>query len=1144
MRNKIVKSAFGFAAALFCVFITTIPASAAINPQINFQGKITNPDGTNIANAGYSILFSLYNVSTTGTAIWSETDTVTTTDGVFQVNLGTTCPFLTASACNNSTPIDFNNSSIYLGIKVATDPEMTPRVAFTASPYAFNSDKLGGLDKTGFVQNGTSQQATSNFNISGAGVIGTTLTTPQIQSAAAVALTITGNAASTWSTSAGNLTLQAGSGTVSLGTSIALTATGALAITSGGATILNIDAGGAAALNVGATNANAVNIARAGFATTIAGSLTVTQASTFTGAITANSGLTDNGQLTQTYTSATTGNGASFSTTNGNASATAAIINAQNVSLTGTTNATASANTLVGTNYANVTPVTNNSFTALSVGTGYNNLLSYNGTQLISGSGVLQSAGISGSYANLTGTGVLASGSIASGFGTISTANNITTTTTVQGSTVNASTALQLGGVSINAAGSLTNVAYLSQANGFTAANTFSATGTALSVTNAASIGSLGVGAIVTSGNFSQTGATTFSTGTGAISLNGATSITGTNTLTVGSGATSLGGTLGITGLTTLGGGATLAANQNLSLTTGTGTISQGYTNGVTGTGQTTNITNANASATAATVIGQTINLTGATNATANINSLVGTNYGNVTAVTNNSFTSLSVGTGYNNLLSYNGTQLISGAGLLQNAAVDATLNYSNLQKVTNLTASGALVVTGTTSLNGGLTAVGTTNIGSVGTSTTSSTTNIGNTSNAIGTQVVSIGSNANAANSLFLDAGNTGTIQLGDSAAAHTVKIATSGGATVQSVTIGTAGGATADLVTLQGGNITATNNQAGVVIGGGFSATDANLTPLTLDSSTALTETAGTCTATANDGALYYNSNAGSNAVRACVNGGWEDLISTAGAFFTFFGVVPDSGSVPGDIQALSTANSTGPCKVYWATATTIGVTGCTAYSGGRKVTVTAAASLTVTPANNNYFHVCLNGTNNQPVISAGSTTESANLSGASFPTANTPIVCLADIKTSASALIGIFDTRVFTTTAKEFGYAAAALPIGVMVKPDATNPNRLALPGTTATGFMRGVVVASSGAAYVSGGPNVIIATEGIVALKATAGTLSAAATVQNSTTVSGYAITATASATAYANLGIAQNTFSSTCTSSATCNSSLLLNLNLH
>jgi hypothetical protein len=60
------------------------------------------------------------------------------------------------------------------------------------------------------------------------------------------------------------------------------------------------------------------------------------------------------------------------------------------------------------------------------------------------GSGTVPSARISGSYTGITGTGALAAGSIASGFGTISTLNNITTTATVQGAVVNATTGIRI----------------------------------------------------------------------------------------------------------------------------------------------------------------------------------------------------------------------------------------------------------------------------------------------------------------------------------------------------------------------------------------------------------------------------------------------------------------------------------------------------------------------------------------------------------------------------------------------------------------------------------------------------------------------------------------------------------------------------
>ena len=43
-------------------FIFTLPkgADAAINQQINFQGKLTNPDGTNVTDGNYSLRFRIY----------------------------------------------------------------------------------------------------------------------------------------------------------------------------------------------------------------------------------------------------------------------------------------------------------------------------------------------------------------------------------------------------------------------------------------------------------------------------------------------------------------------------------------------------------------------------------------------------------------------------------------------------------------------------------------------------------------------------------------------------------------------------------------------------------------------------------------------------------------------------------------------------------------------------------------------------------------------------------------------------------------------------------------------------------------------------------------------------------------------------
>ena len=237
-------------------------AVVGINHQINFQGKLVNLNGTNVTDGTYSIVFSIYNVASGGVAIWTETQASTSvTNGIFQINLGSVTPL--------PGSVDFNTDNIYLGMKVGADAEMTPRIQFTSVPQAFNSEKLGGLDKTGFIQNQTGSTQTADFKISGTGNIGTSLTTPLLQAASATALTITGNAASTWSTSAGNIVLQAGSGTISFGSTTSLTASGALSITSAaGANAITLDSGSTGAVNVGTgTSAKTITLGNATGAT-------------------------------------------------------------------------------------------------------------------------------------------------------------------------------------------------------------------------------------------------------------------------------------------------------------------------------------------------------------------------------------------------------------------------------------------------------------------------------------------------------------------------------------------------------------------------------------------------------------------------------------------------------------------------------------------------------------------------------------------------------------------------------------------------------------------------------------------------------------------------------------------------------------
>ncbi len=133
-------SAFIFTGFLALRLQTKVFATTGINQTINFQGKVVNKDGTNVADGQYTFVFKLYDASSGGANPWTETqNNVQVTAGIFRVSLGSVTPI---------TGVDFNTDNIYLGINFNSDGEMTPRVRFASVPYAFNALKVAGLTVT------------------------------------------------------------------------------------------------------------------------------------------------------------------------------------------------------------------------------------------------------------------------------------------------------------------------------------------------------------------------------------------------------------------------------------------------------------------------------------------------------------------------------------------------------------------------------------------------------------------------------------------------------------------------------------------------------------------------------------------------------------------------------------------------------------------------------------------------------------------------------------------------------------------------------------------------------------------------------------------------------------------------------------
>ncbi len=141
MRGKKTKEFFFSLLGLWLLLsIRPFVGYTAVPPQINYQGYLTESEGTPV-DGTVQMTFTIYDAGTGGNGLWSETQAVTVSRGVYNVNLGEMNPI----------NLDFDKQ-YYLGIQAGSDDEMTPRLALTSVGYAFramtsetDSDTLGEL---------------------------------------------------------------------------------------------------------------------------------------------------------------------------------------------------------------------------------------------------------------------------------------------------------------------------------------------------------------------------------------------------------------------------------------------------------------------------------------------------------------------------------------------------------------------------------------------------------------------------------------------------------------------------------------------------------------------------------------------------------------------------------------------------------------------------------------------------------------------------------------------------------------------------------------------------------------------------------------------------------------------------------------
>jgi len=156
-------------------FLLPYLSLAQANPEINYQGKLTDTSNSAVADGTYNMRFWLLtspSVATTS-AVWTESLTsanrVQVTNGLFSVMLGSTSPL---------TSVDFDQT-LYLGVEIggsggspSWDGEMSPRKIIGTVPAAFvareadNAALLGGVASTSFLRSDQADTASSLLTFS------------------------------------------------------------------------------------------------------------------------------------------------------------------------------------------------------------------------------------------------------------------------------------------------------------------------------------------------------------------------------------------------------------------------------------------------------------------------------------------------------------------------------------------------------------------------------------------------------------------------------------------------------------------------------------------------------------------------------------------------------------------------------------------------------------------------------------------------------------------------------------------------------------------------------------------------------------------------------------------------------------------
>ena len=130
-----------FVISVLVGFVAILAVAQSVPQLINYQGRLTDSSGQPLSDGStVDLTFAFYGVDSGSTPLYLTVlqGNVVVTGGLYNVLIGSGT--ITPGVESTLAEVFQKHQDVWMGVKVNTDPEMTPRSRITSSPYAMAVD--------------------------------------------------------------------------------------------------------------------------------------------------------------------------------------------------------------------------------------------------------------------------------------------------------------------------------------------------------------------------------------------------------------------------------------------------------------------------------------------------------------------------------------------------------------------------------------------------------------------------------------------------------------------------------------------------------------------------------------------------------------------------------------------------------------------------------------------------------------------------------------------------------------------------------------------------------------------------------------------------------------------------------------------